>query len=513
MSHIGTVPFKFKVDIFVSYVDLIKSTGEVSVTCERRSKTVSTGAKKVKDKKAVFRETISIETTLFKRATPGQKLSAELVPGEQLNFDEKVAKIVLRKGGADGKAIGKIHLNLADYIKGTTGTVFADLKLSNGSVVVTKIESNVLHTGGNKKSRNGSDNDSVACSEATDLQEGGMMDDDSIFGDDAEDPGDLEIPVEEQPKEVATSIISPSKHSEKKQKNSTDTVGRDMPSLRVSNMESEECEIGDAHVSPTAQKEKLKDDSWLQGSPSLRDKIKGKIKKDKEARSLKAEKIADKNAPNTTTWKSTQASGADVDKSALEIPHLRDAIAALTKENLKLKASKQAMMIELDELRDELKVTEQNAGENARGRGRDQDRFCPEEQLREENKVLARTVRGLEAQVEGLLDELDENRESVIASRQQIVNTNGKVNSYEKTIEDLEIALKREPQFLDVVSELKVTKMALALASMEKEQALFALKKCDALESPLSVTPNLNNNAFASRPNLFGKGTEYIPIE
>lgn len=212
VSHMGTTPCKYRVDIFVSHVDQIKTADEVCLVWDRRGKIVHTSLVKVKDAKATFRETLSMETTLFRRATPGVKIGAAPVPGEDLKFDEKKAKIALRKSGPQGKAVGKIVLNLSEYIKGVTSTLFADLKLSNGSVVSAKIEARFLHIGKKKKDGDVDDGASDAGSEMTDVG----MDNDSIFGDDADDLADLDILVEREDSDASRTTPRSSNLSSRK---------------------------------------------------------------------------------------------------------------------------------------------------------------------------------------------------------------------------------------------------------------------------------------------------------
>eukprot|EP00171_Calliarthron_tuberculosum_P002628 IDg2628t1 len=191
MTHMGTTPYKYNVEIVVSHIDNIK-TAEVCLVWDRRGRVVHTALAKVSNSKATSRETLSMETTLFRLTGPGVKMGVAPAPGEELHFDEKRAKLALRRGGATGKALDKIVLNLADYIKAPTSTLFADLKLSNDAVASVKIEARFLHV--SKKRREGGDNESDGASEASELDAGG--ENDSIFGDDADDLASLEIEVE-----------------------------------------------------------------------------------------------------------------------------------------------------------------------------------------------------------------------------------------------------------------------------------------------------------------------------
>jgi N-terminal C2 in EEIG1 and EHBP1 proteins len=496
MNHIGTTPFKYKVDVFISYVDVVKTTGDVCVTWERRGKTNATTCVKVKDNKAVFRETLSMETTLFRKNSPTQKSGATSTEGQELKFDEKIAKFALRKGGGEGKAIGKMHVNLADHIKGPNGTVFADLKLSNGSIIVTKIESTLLHMG-KKSKKNGSGGGSEANSETTDLD--GGVEDDSIFGDDAEDLGDLDLMIAESGADSGAEPgkpLSSPRGAAAPTKTGSEGLGMSSPSvlkLKVATAPTPRATQKDSAPSPPAptpangeetpkptSKERVKCDASLTESPSLRDKVKAKLKKDKTS-ARKERSIEDEvKAPAAKQELSAKVS--------TEVSQLREAVTALTADNKKLRTSKQAMMEEIEELRSELAASEKALEE--------QGGDCPssprggtaEDQLRKEKKELTAKVKELEGQIEGLLEELDNappRNETLPKEKSKRFDD----SDYKRQIVDLELALRREPQYLDVVDELKVTKMALALANMEKEQALFALKKFEGAAKLAPLSP------------------------
>lgn len=487
MNHMGTVPFKYKVDVFISYVDVVKTAGEVCVTWERRGKSNATASVKVKDKKAVFKEALTMETTLFRKPPPK---GAE---NEEYKFDEKIAKFALRKGNAEGKALGKMHINLADHIKGPTGTVFADLKLSNGSIIVTKIESVLLHSG--KKAKKAGSGASEACSEMTDMD--GGMEDDSIFGDDApDDLGDLDLMIEESGGDAANSPKAPVSQKAPKAAAKEESKASQSKSPKTAPPQESAAESAEASTPKSSKKEKSKakldkGEGGLAESPSIRDKLKFKMKKEK--------------APSSKKEKSGDDGQKVGEPMSAELAQLREAVTSLTTENRKLRTSKQAMMEEIEELRSELESSEQ-ALEELQESGVASNALNTEEKLRKEKRELQAQVKELEGQVEGLLDELDGKEED---GKRESKPKQFDDTDYKRQIVDLELALKREPQYLDVVDELKVAKMSLALANMEREQAVFALKRYeggkDVPGSPLSSgneTPQRNESGWGL--GLFG---------
>jgi hypothetical protein len=555
MNHIGTTPYKYKVSLFVSHIDGINTADEVCVTMERHGKNESTSVVKVKDKKAVFRETLTMETTLFRRQTGPGKVGGSPIESEDIKFDEKIAKIALRKGNAEGKSLGKIHLNLADYIKGPTGTVFADIKLSNDSIIVSRIESELLQMG--KKKKNGED-DSEALSDTTERDTG--MDNDSIFGDHVEEKDDLDLMISDAknsqpnllnaPSKVSLrttptnqnnekpwsasanddKILAGSRYGEMGGRTMTQTddkpsepiqsslgYGYGMPNSEGSDASSSSLPSSNAQnssipfakggphspnevtkggideSSSKSRKEKVGDEKnseSLASSPSLRNRLKAKLKRDK----------ASKKDPGQIEGKEACASPTAVTQNAFsnaatEIAELRLALDAAQSENKKLKASKQALMTEIDELRSEIEANEESktaadkreqgiSGQKCEGMRNSNGNF----DFSKANKDLQDKVYMLENEIEVLRD--GQSGTSEIDSSERERASMLKVKAYERKIEDLEVALRREPQYLAVVDELKVTKMALALANMEREQALFALKQ---YESATSSNTNATN--------------------
>ncbi len=426
MAHLGTTPYKYRVDFVVSHVDQIKMADEVCLVWDRRGKSVNTQLAKVVNKKATFRETLTMETILFRRAAPGIKMSEAPKPGEECAFDEKKAKFALRRGGPSGKALGKIQLNIADYVKSVSGTVFADLKLSNGSVASVKIVSNFLHVGkkDDKKDDDGptSDGESVL----SEVQDGaGGMDNDSVFGDDASSNTSLVIEVE-----------------------------------RI-----EENADGTKKRTPVKLAEPKSPASELSLSPVSTDggKTPSKVTKVDSKRSLS------KHASGVGLKESISTRSRHRRKERGEKEELRKEVDKLKAENAKLKASRKAAVEEIDALRDELRSIEELKATP----GSPTSAESMKQKTAEEVKSLRKQIKDLKAQNLGLVEELEE----LHMENQGKGGGSGseEVAELKDLIKQLQTALRREPKFMDVVNELKVAKVSLALANMEKEQAQFAL--------------------------------------
>lgn len=478
MSHIGTTPYKYRIDVFISYIDNIKNAPEVCVTWERRGKTQATNTVKVKEDKAIVRETLSMESTLFRRNVKEKSRKAPSDP-DQLKFDDKKVKFVLRKGGPEGKSIGKISMNIAEYVRGVTSTVFADLKLSNSSVIVSKIEATMLHAG--KKSKTGSPAGSEAYSE---MSESNSLDADSLFGEDDEITGDLEIPVtkatpkksEEDSDLASRKVMDMSPMSEASFLSPNCSPTPNEPSSLSSTQEAFETEAEEQTPNNLSKKSSSLSSppspkgpgSELQQSPSLRQKLKKKIKE----KTGRKEKDDDAESSTATTAMRKSKAVRNTANDA-EVRELRFLVESLKEENAKLRRSKQAAMDEIDALRNDLEACENALEEVTEGKGGKDVGSCNEAGASIGAKD--RKIAELSAQNESLLEELEERHEEEAQSNVDGKSFREKMKTLHNRIEDLEVALRREPQFLDVVNELKVTKVSLALANMEKEQAIFAL--------------------------------------
>lgn len=500
VKHLGTTPYRFRIHVFVSTVERVTNAAQVSVTCERKGRKYATQVRKVLNGKAEIGQSLTMECTLF-RNTPKPSKAEPASPNDtsELNFDQKLARFVLRKGGPDGKAIGKIALDLAKYIKGTTSTVFADLNLSNGSTIVTKIEATMLHIG--RKAKTGSRAASDTLSEMTDV----CRDDDSIFGDTvSEDLGDLEqatrtppslaqsqIPSASSLLSTPTSVDSPTRTpSRGKASTFLGVVPRRQESLTADSLKSLDSAVD------TSRKEKskrAKGTDNMKESPSLRDKLKSKIKERKAAtKRPKDDDSAEEKAKPTGTRTIPASSKRDKEKLVAppelisEVKELKAYVTALKKENSKLKAACRNAQEEIEALKADLEAHEMELeDEKSKSSRSPKPAAAPElsNTIREKDKRIAQ----LEANNENLLEELEElhqqqqeqqkqqEQQQVLIGNQDAASAN-QTKDMQKRIEELEVALRREPRFLDVVNELKVTKVSLALANMEKEQALFKLQ-------------------------------------
>lgn len=133
VRNMGKVPFKFKFDLIVETIDKIAASGDVVLVWDRGNKPEVTKPAKIDktSRKATFgNDKISGEVTMFKSAPSDRK------------FQEKVFKISVKLGSVDGKTLGKIHLNFADYAEVPSGSKRISAELNNGAILIASINSN-----------------------------------------------------------------------------------------------------------------------------------------------------------------------------------------------------------------------------------------------------------------------------------------------------------------------------------------------------------------------------------
>ncbi|KAI0562517.1 hypothetical protein FGB62_58g116 [Gracilaria domingensis] len=139
LRNVSKVPFKFKFDLLIETVDKLAAHGDVVVIWERSNNKVhATKAVKIdkNTRKASFNnEKIATDITLFKSQ-----------PSER-RFQEKVVKLAVKQNNADGKTLGKIHLNLADYAEVPSGSKRISAELTNGAVLIATVQCQFLSMG------------------------------------------------------------------------------------------------------------------------------------------------------------------------------------------------------------------------------------------------------------------------------------------------------------------------------------------------------------------------------
>lgn len=128
LGHISLNPFLFHFDFDVGKVTggNLKKVRSVVLVIERRNSVEVSEVRKVDEGVVVFEQCIGLDATLFRKM-------------DGIVFEMKRLKLAVRERSKDGKTVGKIHLNLADYADVGGRERRTLMKLSDGS----KLEVNV----------------------------------------------------------------------------------------------------------------------------------------------------------------------------------------------------------------------------------------------------------------------------------------------------------------------------------------------------------------------------------
>lgn len=174
VRNMGKVPFKFKFDLLVETVEKLAASGDVVVVWERsNNKAEVTKPAKIDraTRKASFaNERVTSDITLFK-TQPSEK-----------KFQDKVIKLAIKANNIEGKTLGKIHLNLADYAEVPSGSKRISAELTNGSTLIASIQCVFLSMGKTvpgktgTKSENSDSGDEASCDMEAETKKGGSED-------------------------------------------------------------------------------------------------------------------------------------------------------------------------------------------------------------------------------------------------------------------------------------------------------------------------------------------------
>lgn len=98
------------------------------------------------------------------------------------------------------------------------------------------------------------------------------------------------------------------------------------------------------------------------------------------------------------------------------------------------------------------------------------------DKMRRENRALQRKNNDLQNRVSELEDQLDA-KADIEGNGESIEELNSEIVHLKAYTDDLEIRLKREPLYSDVVRELREAKMALAILTLEKDELIQELRR------------------------------------
>lgn len=138
VRNICKVPFKFRFELHADSVDRVVGSGDVVLVWFRPNRSLSSSPARldVANRRAAFESTpLSTEITLFKTTATDR------------TFHDKVMKLYLKAGSADGKTIAKLHLNLAEYAEVPFARRRISAEMDGGPVLLATIACTFLMTG------------------------------------------------------------------------------------------------------------------------------------------------------------------------------------------------------------------------------------------------------------------------------------------------------------------------------------------------------------------------------
>ena len=410
--------------------------------------------------------------------------------GGGIKFEERRVKVCLRRGGVEGKSIGKAYLNFAEFVGAEgKGGVEREVELSNGSRVGLRVENELLFSGKDKKGkgvgRNGVDveggdggdggggNDDMYSEIGDD--DGG--DDESRFGGDESEVDNSEFAdlvdtkIETQDEKGFSSVVVP--ESPRRQ-----SKGRFSSFRRKKNSSEEEKDDASAEMK---SQDDAQENGKTDGPSSFRKKLLSASGSKRLLGRSSSRKVDDSNVG--------RSKGKKIEK-------LEARVNALEEENRALKKTAHKYKQQTTKLKAELDDTTRRSENESRNAVTDEE-VC---RLRETVEMQRSLIAELQRQKEDLVCKLEAGPAS------KIINLRSRSESsslgslkglslqeenacLREKVGELEILLERDPEFSAVVNELKVVKMNLALATMEKEQAVLAAKVAEKINAESLASP------------------------
>lgn len=150
IRNINKVGYKFNIKLHLESVDKVLSASEVFLSWERNDKVkVSKAVKVDREKRNVdFQGEILVQdVTFYKRKRDGSQ------------FEDKVFRLALKQN-SDKKSIGRIDINFAQYIDVPSLSKRLSAALTNGSEIIIRIESKFLREAKQKSSKKKDDDTS-----------------------------------------------------------------------------------------------------------------------------------------------------------------------------------------------------------------------------------------------------------------------------------------------------------------------------------------------------------------
>lgn len=467
MRNLNKQGYKFQVSISIETIDKILSASDVLFSWERNaSKVVQTKPFKVdKDSRiANFQnEKLTQEITFFKKKKSGAP------------FEEKVFRCIVKDANNPKKVVGKIELNFAQMIDIPSNSKRMAADLNNGSKLIMKFESKFLSEVDKKKSkRKGKDNNDDTSSinsyntDTDDLE--------SEF-----DPKDQDVDLADLADLEDLQIDDPPTNSYSISSNSSAASGhRNAPPSNVNNNSSSNSNFNTNNsqtsansvptnnnvIKPPLAPSPSYDDSLTVQQPKYSRKMSNNVNQSANAPPAKPNRGRRSRDPSPV---STSGSAVQNDGDSVNAPGPRARKGTSKHENnnnpneMNGHSSTSTLLSSSNkELKQEI------------------------ESLRKENRIYKRRNEDLQSRVSDLeykLADVTSNqstssfRRSNTEQATEIDDLYSENKSLKEHIGELQIQIRREPTYADVVKELRESKMALAIINLEKDELKQQLRK------------------------------------
>jgi len=428
------------------------------VVVQKREHLYATQPIVASSKTLTFNQKIAFDATLFAESEGGDDNSdTASIAAKAANsngFLEKDIKIALRSNFDTGETIGKAHLDIAKYARVPSGMVNVEFKLSNNATLYTRITSRLTSTAKpGLASKLGVGNSSRSSLGSSVWSKGSKKDKDGDAGSGAADDDDW-----------------------------LNDPDLDEELAGLGNHDSTEFnEFGSSQEPNDTSKQK----SMSATQPSSNMKT--------DSRTAAATMAAATTARPTTTAgigarnKSQEPSKADSSLSALgavvrqgtfetTVSKLENELRTLKQQLVKLEKQNDDVIEEIEHYSDEADKFEKQT--------RDARMEAARAELEPEDGA---TIAELESRLQTLLDENKDLEHSNQQFRAELKGgdklsaaeqeENRRVMKIQQELDDMRSQLERDESFLRVADELKVAKLALAMAVMELEDAKQQLRE------------------------------------
>lgn len=423
VKNINKLGFRFEFELQLESCDNILGSSEIVCTWERKAKLVHSAPYKVDKAKRLVNFGGEV---LRQEVTMFKKRKAD--PG----FEAKVFRLTVRGGSETGKIIGRVDLNFADFVEIPSLTKRVGASLDSGSRLIFRVTSNFLGEVEPRKQRRNKagapDDDAASVASDSTIGESGS---DSCAAGAVE-----ELSQREQDEEDLNDLI---------------INGDPLPKATISSVESSSTQSQSTYASSQQRSTAAPGLSAYRREKSSESAV---LRANSSGEAVANYSSTGQHVTSRTAGNAYNSSARTRDNDCRNLP-----AGGHAGVNNSLGGSIPAP--------DSVSRSEV-------------------ERLRTENKALRRA----NDQLKERLTELgigSSNGMSNSADIQTILALTEENKNLRRNIEDLETQIAREPVYADVVRELRESKVALAILSLERDELQQAMKSYDSSRNPIAA--------------------------